>query len=359
MKNFFKNKKIIITGHTGFKGSWLTLWLNSLGANIMGISLNPSTKPSHFSDIKLKKKIHDIRMDIRNKKKLTKIISKFKPDFIFHLAAQALVDVSYKETTKTWQTNLFGTINILEIVKILKHKCVCVIITSDKCYRNFELKRGYREKDELGGDDPYSASKGAAEIAVRSYVNSFFKDSKKYRIATARAGNVVGGGDWTNGRLIPDCMRSVVKNKNVLVRNLYATRPWQHVLEVIYGYLCLAIELKKNHKIHGQSFNFGPNHTKKVFRVVDILRVVKKKWTQFKWKKKQTKKKFFKESKLLALNCNKAEKLLKWKLKMDFKETINLTLEWYRQYHRNFYRRNENVNKLSSYQIRYYEKNFR
>ena len=261
-KNIFKNKKVLITGHTGFKGAWLTIWLKMLGAKVMGISKDIPSKPSHYQEIKISKKITDLRFDIRNFDKLKKNIVRFKPDFLFHLAAQSLVNISYKDSLLTWQTNLIGTINVLESIKFLKKKCVCVIVTSDKCYRNYETKKGYKETDELGGHDPYSASKGAAEIAIRSYIKSFYHDPNKYRISTARAGNVIGGGDWNLGRLIPDCVISAQSKKITKIRNQNSTRPWQHVIELIYGYLKLSVELKKNKSLHGESFNFGPNKQK-------------------------------------------------------------------------------------------------
>ena len=355
IKNF-KNKKVLITGHTGFKGSWLTIWLVMIGAKILGISKDVPTKPSHYSALGISKKIIDFRFDIRNLNKLKKTIIKFQPDFIFHLAAQPLVNISYKNPLITWETNLVGTINILESIKLLKKKCVCVIVTSDKCYRNYELKRGYKETDELGGFDPYSASKGAAEIAVRSYIKSFFVDSKKYRIVTARAGNVIGGGDWNQGRLIPDCMISAQSNRVVKIRNQYSTRPWQHVIELIYGYLKLADQLKKNKLLHGESFNFGPNKQKNR-KVEEILREIKKQWFHFKWEKNARKVSRIKESKLLKLNCNKANKKLKWKINMSFRETIKLTLNWYKQYYNGLCKKKD-VYKISSEQIKYYEKNF-
>ena len=202
----FKNSKVIVTGHTGFKGSWLTAWLKQLGAKVKGISLDPHTNPSHFTVSKINKGMKDIRLDIREKVKLEKEIVKFKPNFVFHLAAQALVSVSYKNPTLTWQTNVFGTLNVLESLKKLTKPCNVVIITSDKCYYNREVNYGYKETDLLGGKDPYSSSKASAELLIKSYVNSFFKKNSKIRIATARAGNVIGGGDWAENRIVPDCV---------------------------------------------------------------------------------------------------------------------------------------------------------
>ena len=355
MLEIFKDKKVLVTGHTGFKGSWLTTWLIMLGAKILGVSKDLPSEPSLYNELKILKKIVDLRFDITNLKKLKKTIKKFQPDFIFHLAAQSLVNVSYKDPLITWQTNLIGTINILESIKSLKKKCVCVIITSDKCYRNYEVKRGYKESDELGGYDPYSASKGATEIAVRSYIKSFYNNSHKYRIATARAGNVVGGGDWNKDRLIPDCIISAQSKKTTKIRNQNSTRPWQHVIELIYGYLKLSVELKKNKSLHGESFNFGPNKQKNR-KVKEILYEIKKQWSFFKWKEKKSKKSYKKESKLLKLNCEKSYRKLKWKIIMSFQEVIRLTLDWYKYYYSNSYNEKKDIYNFSTSQIKYYEK---
>ena len=259
MKKFFKNKTVIVTGHTGFKGSWLTLILIHLGAKVIGISNNIPTKPSFFQSLKLNKKIKDLRADIRDLTKVKKILKKYQPDYIFHLAAQSLVKRSFREPSNTFTTNIVGTLNILESLRSLKKKCVSVIITSDKSYKNFEIQRGYIEDDILGGEDPYSASKGSAELVIQSYCKSFFNKDKK-RIGVARAGNVIGGGDWSKDRLVPDCVKSWSKNKKAILRNPSSTRPWQHVLEAVFGYLTLSIKLKKNIKLHGEAFNFGPNN---------------------------------------------------------------------------------------------------
>jgi len=267
----FRNSRVIVTGHTGFKGSWLTAWLKQLGAYVMGISLDPSTYPSHFKVSKINLGIKDVRLDVRDRKKIEKKITSFKPDFVFHLAAQSLVGLSYKNPTTTWQTNVFGTLNVLEAIRKLKNICNVVIITSDKCYFNREIHYGYKETDILGGKDPYSGSKASAELLVKSYISSFFSNNKtRIRIATARAGNVIGGGDWANNRIIPDCVRSWSKNKKAELRNPSATRPWQHVLEAVGGYLCLAINLSFNKHLHGEAFNFGPNLSRE-YSVLELV----------------------------------------------------------------------------------------
>ncbi len=227
----FKNKKVLVTGHTGFKGSWLTIWLKILGAKVLGISNGVLTNPSIFKITKLEKKIESRKVDIRNLKKVKKIFLSFKPDFVFHLAAQSLVQKSYKSPLETFETNSLGTLNILEALRGIKKKCTVILITSDKSYKNLELKRGYRENDILGGLDPYSASKGSAELIIQSYINSYYKKNNKILIGVARAGNVIGGGDWSVNRLVPDCVKSWSKKKTVLLRNPSSTRPWQHVLE--------------------------------------------------------------------------------------------------------------------------------
>ena len=271
-RNIFNKKKVLITGHTGFKGSWLSLWMCLLGANVLGISKNFVTKPSHAKFLNFNENIDQHFFDIQNQKKLKKIINSFKPDFIFHLAAQALVHQSYKEPFETWKTNTFGTLNLLECLKNIKKNCVAIIITSDKCYKNLEIKRGYNENDKLGGDDPYSASKAAADIAIQSYIKSYFSSKKtKVRIGIARAGNVIGGGDWSENRLIPDCIKSWSKNKVATLRSPNSTRPWQHVLEALSGYLFFASHLKIKSCLHGEIFNFGPAKQNN-YRVIEVVK---------------------------------------------------------------------------------------
>ena len=303
-KNFYK-KKVLITGHTGFKGSWLTFWLQQLGAKICGISKDIPSQPSLYNTLILKKKILDHRFDIKKLIKLKKIVKKFKPDFIFHLAAQSLVKKSYLDPVNTFNTNAIGTCNILESARNLNNRCHIVIITSDKSYKNKELLRGYKETDELGGYDPYSASKGCAEFIIQSYIKSFFINKKNLKIGITRAGNVIGGGDWSANRIIPDCFRSFSNNKFVNIRSPNSTRPWQHVLEVLAGYLSLAINLKKKPYLNGEVFNFGPKNFQNK-RVIDVIKQISFFLPSMKWKIK--KKNTFKESKLLKLNSSKAKK---------------------------------------------------
>jgi CDP-glucose 4,6-dehydratase len=348
----FKNKIILLTGHTGFKGSWLTLWLLSLGAKVVGISKDIPTNPSHFKLLCIKKEIKNYFFDIKNLFKLKNVIFKHKPDFIFHLAAQALVKKSYIDTVATWQTNTIGTVNLLESLRSFNKKCYVVLITSDKSYKNLELKRGYKEEDRLGGVDPYSASKASAELAIQSYIKSFYSHAKnKIFISVARAGNVIGGGDWSSDRLIPDCFKSWAKRKKVFIRNPKSTRPWQHVLEALYGYLVLASKLSENSKkYHGEVFNFGPRQNLN-FSVQKVLKEIKHNFSAAKWKIVNSNK--FYESKLLKLNSNKAKNLLKWKSILSFSETVKLVADWYV----NFYLKKKklNVHLISLNQIKYFQ----
>ena len=350
-KNFFKNKKIIITGHTGFKGAWLTLWLKLLGAKIIGISENIPTKPSLFEKLKLNKEIKDIRLDIADLDSLKKIFNKYQPDFVFHLAAQSLVKKSYENPIKTFSSNTVGTLNIMESLKQVKKKCISVIITSDKSYKNLEIKRGYHEDDVLGGKDPYSASKGAAEIIIQSFIHSYFKTKNNNKfIAVARAGNVVGGGDWSSDRLIPDCIKAWSKNKTVFIRNPNSTRPWQHVLEALRGYIYLSIKLDENKKLHGEVFNFGPKNSQNK-NVLELVFEMRKTWKKISWKiiKKKSQKY---ESNLLRLNSQKSKKKLKWEPKLKFNETVEMVTKWYM----NYFNKKVDINKFSRDQIHTYIK---
>ena len=343
----FRNKKVLITGHTGFKGSWLSLWLNISGAKVYGISNNYKSTETNIKNFRLKKNVKNFNIDIRNFVKLNKIITKIKPDFIFHFAAQSLVGNSFKNPVYNFETNFNGTLNLLEVLRLSKFKCISIIITSDKSYKNLEIKRGYTENDILGGDDPYSASKASAELVINSYFKSFLKNKKNLRIAICRAGNVIGGGDWSNDRLIPDIMRSIFNNKKVKLRNQSSTRPWQHVLDVLNGYLILASKLKKNNKLNGQSFNFGPP-IKSNYTVLAIVREMKKNWNLLEWVFSN---RTYHESTLLKLNSSKSLKYLNWKNKLDFKELIRLVTDWYKCFYEN-----KNIYDFSIKQIRNFEK---
>lgn len=329
----FCGKKVLVTGHTGFKGSWLACWLKQLGARVVGVALDPPTQPSLYVDLDLSLGIEDYRFDIRNCEFLKEILLDTQPDFVFHLAAQPLVRDSYENPLKTWSTNVLGTVNLLEGLRGLHKKCTAVIITSDKCYDNAEWVWGYRETDPLGGIDPYSASKGCAEIASRSYFHSYFSSSESLvRLATARAGNVIGGGDWAIDRIVPDCVRSWSRDSHVDLRSPRSTRPWQHVLEPISGYLSLALSLDENICINGESFNFGPANSSDN-SVLDLVREMSKHWPKVLWRDVSNKQSGgAHESRLLKLNCDKALFHLGWHSTLDFEQTVKFTAEWYRSY---------------------------
>jgi CDP-glucose 4,6-dehydratase len=350
MRNNFDGKTVLITGHTGFKGAWLTAWLKALGAKVVGIALDSLTEPSHFSAAKLADDMVDLRIDIRNQLDLEKAIVAVQPDFVFHLAAQALVRCSYENPVETWQTNVLGTLNLLEALRKLDKACAAVIITSDKCYDNVEWVWGYRETDALGGPDPYSASKGAAELAIRSHIKSYFpKLSSRVRIASARAGNVIGGGDWATDRIVPDCVKAWSTGNLVELRNPHSTRPWQHVLEPLSGYLSLSIKLTQQPELHGESFNFGPQ-AQSDHSVLDLVREMALNWDRVKWEDVSGMATGPYESGLLKLNCDKSLHFLQWHAVMDFKQTIKMTAEWYKA----FYHNADNIILITNAQINTY-----
>jgi len=323
----------LVTGHTGFKGSWLTAWLKQLGANVIGLSLEPKSFPALFLVADLAEGIIDLRVDIRNQSDLQQTILEHQPDFVFHLAAQSLVMNSYENPIDTWNTNVMGTLNMLEALRKLNKKCAAVIVTSDKCYDNAEWIWGYRETDTLGGSDPYSASKAAAELVIHSHVKSFFpQETSKVRIASARAGNVIGGGDWAEDRIIPDCVKAWSRGEEVELRRPHATRPWQHVLEPLSGYLSLAVALSNRDEIHGEAFNFGPqsleNHD-----VLSLVNEIGLHWDRVKWKVVAQPSTERHESGLLKLNCDKALYHLQWQAVLSFKDTVQLTAEWYKSFY--------------------------
>jgi CDP-glucose 4,6-dehydratase len=325
----YAGKKIFVTGHTGFKGSWLCEWLLQLGAEITGYSLPPETKPALFNQLGLKSRLNHIIGDIRDPVKLNRALQKSRPDFVFHLAAQPLVRDSYAKPVETFETNLMGTVLLLEALRGLKNACAAVFITTDKCYENREYHRGYREEDCLGGHDPYSASKATAEIAISSYRRSFFQNHP-VKIASVRAGNVIGGGDWATDRIVPDCIRALQKKQPVPVRNKIATRPWQHILEPLGGYLWLGAQLsrlKTDENKFCSAFNFGPNRG--ASRTVrELVEEILKHWPG-QWIDKSNPHAVH-EANLLHLETAKAHRLLKWKPVWNFSETIEQTVVWYR-----------------------------
>ncbi len=329
----FEGKTVVVTGHTGFKGSWLTMWLNLLGAKVIGVSNNYKTDPQNFNVCNLNKLTESHEVDIRDFVKLRELIRKEEPDFIFHLAAQALVRTSHEMPLATFETNAMGSANILNSILDIDKRIVCVMITSDKVYFNKEWVWGYKETDRLGGRDPYSASKAMAEVAIESMINSYFNNSLNTKhIGIARAGNVIGGGDWARDRIIPDCVRAWSSNKLPTIRNPFSTRPWQHVLEPISGYLVLAENLFFSNDHHGEAFNFGPA-SEQIHTVLDLLLEMKKNWENVKWKDLQKVEDKIYEAGLLKLNCDKALSQLAWKSTLNFKETVDFTVSWYKTYY--------------------------
>ena len=327
-KYFWKNKRVLITGHTGFKGGWLAVWLNLLGAKIAGYSLNPKTKKNFFDTTNLKRLLKiDIRADIKDYKKLSSLIKKFKPDIIFHLAAQPQVLESYINPYNTILTNVVGTTNLLDLS--LKNKSIksIVIITTDKVYKNLNKKVRFREEDALGGDDLYSSSKASADIITTSYYNSFFKN-KKCGVASVRAGNCIGGGDWTKFRILTDASESFLKNKKLVIRNPNSVRPWQHVLEPLLGYIILAEKIFSNKKkIFSNSWNFGPKLANQV-KVKDFAKILRRKMKS-RSKIVLNKKTDDREKKYLDLNSKKSKKYLGWRSFLNIHKTLELTAKWY------------------------------
>lgn len=330
-RDFYRNKRVLVTGHTGFKGSWLSIWLNLMGAKVYGYSLKPGYNPNNYSLCNVKGIVTEKIADVRDYNSFKRFIKKSQPEIVFHLAAQPLVRISYKKPMDTYETNIIGLINLLEILKDVPSVKSIVIITSDKCYYNIEIRRGYKETDKLGGIDPYSSSKACADIISKSYYKSYY-EQKGIGLATARAGNVIGGGDWSADRLIPDCIRSFSKGIEVIIRHPDATRPWQHVLEPLSGYLLLGIKLSNNHKRFSDAWNFGPGK-KSNAPVIKIAVVVNNLWTDKKLVRIVKNSKDLYESNLLLLNINKAKKYLKWKPVLNLNSALKFTTEWYRIYY--------------------------
>ena len=322
--NIYKGKKVLVTGHTGFKGSWLTLWLTELGATVVGYSIDKPSKPNHFDLLKLG--ITSVKGDILDKDKLLKTIKKHEPDIIFHLAAQALVRKSYRIPRETFETNIMGTINVLEAIRMINPKIAVINVTSDKCYSNKEQERGYTENDPMGGDDPYSASKGAVELVSHSYRKSFSLTS-----ANVRAGNVIGGGDWAEDRLIPDIMKATARGKSVHIRNPHSTRPWQHVLEPLSGYLAVGAELLKGSDTALHNWNFGPTDSSSL-SVFEVTEHTKKHWPDITYLIEKDVPKVH-EAKLLSLDSTKARQELGWKSVWNADTTFAKTVGWYKEFY--------------------------
>lgn len=335
LEKLFKDKRVLVTGHTGFKGSWLTLWLVRLGAKVIGLSDDVPTTPSNFEVNNISKIIEDNRVDIRNYDLVSNIVNSANPDFVFHLAAQSLVRESYDQPLKTFEINAMGTANILQALISVDKKVTVVMITSDKAYDNVEWVWGYKETDRLGGKDPYSASKGMAELVIKTYFESFIKNkTDNITLGIARAGNVIGGGDWAKDRIVPDCIRSWSINQSVKIRNPNSTRPWQHVFEPLSGYLSLAEKLTVDSKINGEAYNFGPpanqNHT-----VDELIIEMNNYWHGIEWQYEIEKGEIFHEASLLKLNCDKALFDLNWVPTLNFEQTVKMTMEWYKEFYEN------------------------
>ena len=328
----FAGAKIVVTGHTGFKGSWLSLWLTRLGARVTGLSHDVPTEPAHFTAARLYDVMTDLRVDIRDGGAVKRAMAEEGPDFVFHLAAQPLVRRSFADPVETWQTNVLGTVNVLDALRECRKPCVAVLVTSDKCYENVEWVWGYRETDRLGGPDPYSATKGAAELAIHSFVKSFFPAGRPVSIGVGRAGNVIGGGDWAADRIVPDCVRSWSRGETVQLRNPQATRPWQHVLEPLSGYLSLAMALQGDDRLHGEAFNFGPPANQD-HSVGTLVSTMAEHWDQVRWEDVSASYGGPHECGLLKLNCDKALHHLGWHATWDFPTTVRETALWYRHYY--------------------------
>ena len=342
---FWNGKRVFVTGHTGFKGSWLSLLLHSLGAKVTGYALPPPTDPSLFQAVKIESDINSVIGDVRDLESLIKIMEKEKPDIVFHLAAQSLVRYSYENPVETYSTNVMGTVNLLEAVRKTPSVRTVVVITSDKCYENKEWVWGYRENDAMGGNDPYSNSKGCVELLTAAYRNSFFKNN--VQVATARAGNVIGGGDWAIDRLIPDAIRAFTRKETVMIRNPESIRPWQQVLEPLCGYMTLAEHMCLGENQYSSGWNFGPDY-KDMKKVEWIIEVMAKKWKEeANWNVDNNINPH--EANTLKLDCSKAMALLNWKPTLTINESLTWTVDWYKNYYEN-----NNVKQISLKQINDY-----
>ena len=334
--NFYKGKRVLVTGHTGFKGSWLSIWLHEIGAEVVGVGLDPYSEKDNFVLSGIGNKIKaDIRADIRDGKKMKEIFAEYQPEIVFHLAAQPLVRLSYDQPVETYEANVMGTIHIMEAIRATKSVKVGVMITTDKCYDNKEQLRGYKEDDPFGGYDPYSSSKGACEVAIQSWRRSFFNPEdygKKHTVslASVRAGNVIGGGDWAKDRIIPDCIRALEENRVIDIRSPKAVRPWEHVLEPLSGYMLLAQLMWNNPTEYCEGWNFGPD-SDSVSTVWEVATELVNNFGEGTLKDSSDPNAVH-EAKLLMLDITKAKNRMGWIPKMDMKQCINLVADWYKRY---------------------------
>ncbi|MDW8799686.1 CDP-glucose 4,6-dehydratase [Clostridium sp. A1-XYC3] len=347
--NIYKNKKVLVTGATGFKGAWLSIWLSKLGAEVIGYSLEPSTNPSMFKMCNLDNKITNIIGDIRDYSSLVSVFKEYRPDIVFHLAAQPLVRHSYNFPRETYETNVMGTVNVLEAAKSTDSVKAVVVITTDKCYENKEWVYGYRETDPMGGYDPYSSSKGCVELVVSSYRNSFYNE-RDIALASVRAGNIIGGGDWAEDRLVPDFVRAVSEDRSIIIRNPLAIRPWQHVLEPLSGYLWLGALMFKSKEKYSSAWNFGPKDTD-VLNVEEIIKLAISSWG----KGSIVLDKGYNphEANTLKLDISKAKAYLKWSPAYNVSKAVEKTISWYKTYYKND---NQNMYEYTLKQIDEYEK---
>lgn len=327
----FSGRRVLVTGDTGFKGSWLCLWLHQLGAHVLGYALPPERNDDHFCLLGLEKLIQHVTGDIRDEESVKHVFREFKPEIVFHLAAQALVRSSYQAPKLTFDTNIAGSVNILEAVRLSETARVLVFVTSDKCYRNREWIWGYRENDELGGHDPYSASKAAAELVFSSYEDSFFSSRPNFGAASVRAGNVIGGGDWAVDRIVPDAIRALRSGRSLEIRNPSATRPWQHVLEPLSGYLLAATRLLEHPKRYSGAWNFGPD-AESVCTVGDLAEMIVAEWGSGKIVPAPNASNLH-EANLLHLNCDKARQLMQWRPRWAVGRAVAQTVSWYKGIH--------------------------
>lgn len=346
--NFWNKKRVLITGHTGFKGSWLSIWLKLLNANVVGFSADIPTEPSLYKLARVENGINSITGNIQDFEKVKTIIEEFNPEIVFHMAAQSLVIKSYQNPIETYSTNVMGTVNVFEAVREIEKPRIIINVTSDKCYENTGSKLGYNEEDSMGGHDPYSSSKGCAELITAAFRRSFF-DPKIFEehgisIASVRAGNVIGGGDWAENRLIPDIMRGIFSNRPVTIRNPQSVRPWQYVLDPLSGYLLLAERLDSDSQKFSGGWNFGPSENN-IVSVSQILEKISDVWGEQVQISNESGTNFH-EAEFLKLNCKKANSILGWKSKTNFEDTIRLTLEWYKKY-----QQKENLREICENQI--------
>jgi CDP-glucose 4,6-dehydratase len=350
MFSIYKNSTVLVTGNSGFKGSWLSAWLLRLGAKVVGLSLSVPSSPSHFLEAGLSGRVDHEWADVKYPQVSESVIKRYRPDFVFHLAAQPLVRRSYSDPYETFATNTGGTLNLLEALRLSGHPCTAVFITSDKCYDNVEQLWGYRENDRLGGKDPYSGSKGAAELVIRSYSVSFFGGDSPVRIAVGRAGNVIGGGDWAEDRIVPDAVRAWSAGQALEIRSPNATRPWQHVLEPLAGYLTLAARLAADPTLRGEAFNFGPPSDQS-YSVSSLLEEMRSHWPGAKWNDTSDPGAVY-EAGLLKLCCDKALHRLGWQPLLSFAENVAMTADWYRAY----YGKSSDIWELTQSQIAHYQR---